>query len=238
MTPSDAVLLRNALCAVDWNSLVLHFLGYPDLPVGVTQSAARIALWSRQLENAESGNPAISFVREMQSAGHDAVTLASLALYKPSAASTRTVVEDALYYTYFRTHPSELTTLVRDPNYFISKTEIIEYHRTHTPNFAKYQACFDLVAQLNKWYSHISSIVHGQIPGVWTTHKSISETKHVMTNLEAAVAQFQQAEGIVHHLFLCTVGVELWDTFSPEAKSKLIAGIPGKTKATLGLEAA
>jgi len=230
--------LQEALNAVDWNANVNEFLTNHSLTEAVAQYNRRLAIWSKQLENADKGNPALSFIREMQVAGHYAAILASLALYKPAAAATRNVLETALYYTYFRTHLSELTTLVRNEDYFIHKSDIIEYHKLHTPNFKEFQSCFGLIGRLNKWYSRISSIIHGQIPGQWIQHKSIAEIKHKDENLQAVVNAFKEAEELVHNLLLCTVGVELWDSFSTTAKRQLISGLPGKTKDTLKLNSA
>lgn len=230
--------LERALRSIDWTSLVNEFLTDPPLPSTVAQCNIRLAIWSQQLVNADKGNPALSFVSEMQAAGHHVAALTSLALYKPAAAAIRTVVETALYYTYFHTHPVELATLVRDDDYFMQKADIIQYHKLHTAKFVDFQECFGFVGRLNKWYSRISSIVHGQIPGTWITHKSLADIKHEHANLLAVVETFKEGEEIVHHLFLCTVGVELWDAFSPSAKRQLIAGLPGTTKTKLGLDSA
>lgn len=234
----ETSLLRNALTTVDWNSHVQGFLD--DVPSAhtVIQCNLRLAIWSKQFEDADKGNPALSFIREMQAAGHYAAALTSLALYKPAAAAIRTVLETALYYTYFRTHPTELGTLVRSEDYYLQRADIIDYHRKHTPNFIQFQNCFGLLGRMQTWYSWISSIIHGQIPGVWTTHQSLSEIKHVPENMKAVIEAFSQGEALVHDLFLCTVGVELWDSFSSTAKRKLLRGLPGETKTTLKLDSA
>jgi hypothetical protein len=230
--------LESALHSIDWNSLVNEFLSHPSLPNTVSMCNTRLAIWSQQLEIVDKENPALSFVREMQASGHQVAALTSLALYKPAASAIRTVVETAFYYTYFRTHLKELTTLVRNDEYFVQKNDIVDFHKLHTENFIEFQKCFDLVAHQKKWYSQVSSIVHGQIPGVWITHQSLANIKHVDANLEAVVKTFKEGEEIVHHLFLCTVGAELWDGFSTPAKHSLIAVLSGTTKTILGLDSA
>lgn len=230
--------LNKALSAIDWNTLVAEFLLDNDKTKDLYTCNMRLAVWSRQLENVEKGNPSLSFIREMQVAGHLVTALISLALYKPAAAAARTAVETALYYTYFRSHIKELSTLVRSPNYFIDRSFIIDYHKTHTENFTENQGYFGLISDLKQWYSEISSIIHGQIPGIWITHQSLSEIKHDTKNMEAIIAYFREGTNIIHHLFLCTVGLELWDSFSTAAKKTLLAGIHGDTKAALGLNLA
>ncbi len=95
--------LNAALTAVDWNKNVATFLAGSGAATSVAQRNLRIAIWARQLENADKGNPALCFVREMQMAGLYVPALLGLALYKPAASSMRTMVEAGLYYTYFRT---------------------------------------------------------------------------------------------------------------------------------------
>lgn len=230
--------LAQALQSVDWSSNVAEFLTHAPLCERMVQCNTRLAIWSKQLEIVDKGNAALPFIREMQSSGHHVAVLASLALYKPAAAATRTVFETALYYTYFRTHPCELTTLVRDENFFVQKSELIDYHRKHTRDFAAHQGCFNLVGSMNKWYNRVSSIVHGQIPGIWSTHRSVSEIAPDGKSMEEVVETFREGEEIVHHLLLCTVGVEMWDAFSSAAKKELLAGIPGSKRAALGLDSA
>jgi len=230
--------LKQALSSVDWNSNVTQFIEERPLSKIVVNCNLRLAIWAKQFENADRGNPALAFIREMQAAGHYVAALTALALYKPAAASMRTVFETALYYTYFRSHPSELSTLVRDPKYFLYKSTLIEYHKAHTLDFTELQNRFRLIVTLDEWYNRISAIIHGQLPGGWVEHKSLSEMKHHEGTLSIAVATFRECEEIVHHLFLCTAGRELWDGFSSTSKTKLIKGITGDVKASLGLDAA
>jgi hypothetical protein len=182
------------------------------------------------------GNPALAFIREMQAAGQMVVALTSLALYKPAASSIRTVVETALYYTYFRNHLVELATLVRDKRYFVDKKEIVEYHKLHTEDFKLMQEQFGLLSRLEDCYSTLSAIVHGQLRGVWTSHSSLYNTKQISSVTNDVVQKFVSGEEIVHYLFLCTVARTFWDDFSTASKRELLKGLSNSTKAVLGLD--
>src|SRR5260221_11290517 len=103
-----------ALKAVDWNINVDRFLNNANAVDTISKGNLRLAVGSKQLENSDKHNPALCFIRELQVAGHNVAALAALALYKPAAASMRTILEAALYYSYFRTHISELATLAID----------------------------------------------------------------------------------------------------------------------------
>jgi hypothetical protein len=230
--------LEKSLLSVDWNDNVSEFLKDSTASQTLADCNMRLAIWSKQFEIIDSGNPAISFIREMQIAGHHVAALTSLSLYKPAAGSMRTVLETALYYTYFRSHPVELATLVRDSKYYVQKKDVLDYHITHTPNFLEIQNRFGLIVKLGAWYNQVSAIIHGQIPGKLVSHRSLGNLKHVKTIIDLVLKYFSEGEEIVHHLFLCTAGRELWSDFASDAKSKLTAGINPEIKSALGIDEA
>lgn len=230
--------LKSAISGVDWNANTSDFFKHKAACDSMEKSNLRLAVWAKQFENADKGNPALAFIREMQVAAHHVAALTSLALYKPAAAVMRTMMETALYYTYFRTHPSELATLPRKSKFVLYKEDVLDYHKMHTPDFPKLQEQFGLVGNCKEWYKTVSSIVHGQIPGKWVEYTSLADTKHVESTLEVVVKSFSAGEEIVHQLFLCTAGRELWADFGSVAKRKLLSGIHGNIRAALGLDRA
>ena len=113
-----------AIKSINWDDNVNDFLQNSKELICLSNCNLKLAVWSKEFESIDLGNPALSFIREMQQAGHHAAILISLALYKPSAASMRTILETALYYSYFRTHLEELSTLAANINWYMSKAEI------------------------------------------------------------------------------------------------------------------
>ena len=230
--------LEEALTAIDWQKNVVDFCADIGALDAFERCNLRLAVWSRQFETADHGNPAIAFIREMQVSGHFVPALTALSFYKPAAASMRTVVESALYYTYFRDHPIELATLVRNADFFLAKKDVLEFHALHTPNFKQLQTKLGVVARLNAWYSRISAIIHGQIPGGWVRQKALKDTGHDAGMILEVANTFCEAEDIVHRLFLCTTGQSLWNDFSSPAKKALLKGLPADAKTELGLDSA
>lgn len=225
-----------ALKAVDWNDHVKQFCSQPAATAAMAANNLRLAVWATQFEAIDSPNPALCFVREMQMAGHLVAVNTALACYKAAAGSLRTIVETALYYTYFRNHEKELATLVRSDRWYISKDEILDYHKLHTPDFQDSQQKLGVVAKLNPWYSKISSIIHGEMPGVWITHKAVAEMKpHAATQAEV-LAEFDNCVQIVDGLFFASAGKEMWDYFQTPAKQSLLKGMPGDVKKALKLD--
>lgn len=230
--------LSAALAAVDWNQNVKEFLQNSNSLKPLATSNYRLALWAREFEVIEKNNAALPFIRAMQTAGHHVAALASLALYGAAAGSVREVLETALYYTYFRSHPVELATLATRANYFITKQDVLDYHRIHTRRFTECERKLGLVARLNDWYRSISAIVHGQVPGAWVVHSNLSEIKHSQSTLAALIGHFKEAEELVNKLFLCTAGRDLWHDVRSSAKAQLLAGITGDDRTILQLDSA
>lgn len=226
--------LADALSSVDWLSSVDDFCRSKEAVSRCTACMERMARWARQLEEADSGNPAIVFVREAQVQAHYVACLVGLALYKPAAGAIRAAVESMLYYSYFRSHPSELATLVRSARYYVSKAEIIDFHREHTPEFRGKEQCLGLVGRLDEWYSEASAIVHGQIPGKWVSHTDLAKIAPDVDTIARCLDLFERGERIIHELLLCTSN-DLWTSFSVEARRVLSKGLAPNVKQTLGL---
>jgi hypothetical protein len=228
--------LGAALKAVDWSKNVSTFMSDKDAAAAVASANLRVAIWAKQFENIDKGNPALCFVRETQIAGQHVAALLALSLYKPAAASMRAMLETALCYSYFRTHSAELETLVRDPSFYLEKSDYLEFHKIHTPRFVEMSQALGVTSKMKDWYSKTSAVIHGQIPGTWIEHKSLAETATLKKTQDAAVATFCEGEEILHRFFLCSVGRLLWDSFSPSAKQQLVSGLSGPMKAALAID--
>lgn len=229
--------LKGVLQSVDWGKNIESSLAKPEISSALEAAAMRLAVWSKQFEVIDTKNPALCFTREMQILVQQSSALIGLCIYKASAATTRAFVETALYYTFFRTHHDELATLVRKKDYYISKSFVIKFHHEHTPDFAKFEQVTGLVGRLDNWYSIVSAVVHGQMPGAWNNHATLSDIAFHSDTQELAVKAFLDAEAIVNDLFFCTVGQKFWSSFAPDAKAYLIKGMPGSVREQLGLDA-
>jgi hypothetical protein len=231
MNSLDAILK-----GIDWTKNVQDSFESGSSLEEIDAATYRIALWSSQLEQADAENPALCFVREMQNSVQQSGALIGLCLYKPSASSSRTLVESCLYYTYFRSHFDELSTLLRNDRYFVSKSEIIEFHKLHTPSFVDRQQPLGLVGRLETWYSKTSAIVHGQVPGAWSIHSALEETSFSETTHALALGTMLEGVQIVNDILLCTVAQQLWNSFSPQAKGLLTKGMSAELRQTLRLD--
>lgn len=230
-------MLSDSLNAIDWQQNIKSSLSFETTEADIQQAALRIAVWSKQLEILDSGNPALSFIREMQISIQNSGALIALCLYKASAASSRALVETCLYYTYFRTHPSELSTLINDPKFYVSKKDIIDYHRVHTSHFKINSEALNFTSDLELWYSKISAVIHGQIPGAWNAHTNLNQISFSKKTHKLAIQTLLQGEKLAHYCLLTTVAKEMWAGFAPDAKAHLLKGLTGQAKATIGLDA-
>jgi len=228
--------LISAITGVDWNANVRGSIGNTKTIAEMHASCERIAVWSQELENLDQGNPAIAFVRGVQIAAQHVVACVCLGLYSAAAASIRSVLESGLYYSYFRDHPKELKTLVDKDSYYLSRSQIIDYHKLHTANFIDNQNALGLIGRLDSWYSNISAVVHGQIPGTWVTFRSLTNVLPDPSTFVEVVRQFVLGEQILHEFLLITVGVENWDVFNATAKRTLSKGLAGDVRTRFQLD--
>ncbi len=230
--------LSEALSAIDWEENISAMMSANERPDSIIAATLHLAIWSKQLEQTDTGNPALCFVREMQNAAHNTSALIALGMYKPAAASMRSIIEGALYYTYFRTHFVELSTLVREQGFYLDKKEIIAFHKNHTPYFLDNERKLGVVSRLEATYSKTSAVIHGQIPGKWVTYTALAHISYDEEVCREAINTFREVVEIVRRLFLCTVAQELWHSFSRAAKGKILHGLSGDQKAEIGLDSA
>lgn len=228
--------LPTVLKSVDWSKNIENAFADAKSLESIEFCLKRIAVWSKQFEIADDNNPALCFLREMQISAQHGAALIGLCLYKPSAASARALIETCLYYTYFRTHSVELASLIRSEKYYITKNEVLEYHRAHSPNFTMYQEAFGLLTKLEKIYSLMSAVIHGQLPGSWNEHSALHQIAFAQKTNKLAVDGFLASEEVVHQLLLCTVGKSLWPSFAPDAKLFLLKSLPGDKRSLLQLD--
>jgi len=226
--------LERALKSVDWNKNCSDFINDENRSDRLLKGIKRVALWSSELQAVNVKNPALPFIREMHASAISVSAAIALGLHKAGAGNMCAIVESALYFSYFKDHHAELSTLVRDEKYYISRKFIIDYHKEHTIEFIKRQECFGFLSKLDRWYSNISAIVHGQIPGVWSS-SDIGGTIYSAERVEASVSEFEEATDLMHMIFLITCSGAQWDGISPASKAKFTKGLSGDQKAILGI---
>lgn len=228
--------LRKSLAAIDGNKLITEFLNNDPVVESIANNCSRIALWANSLSEAEADNLAVPFLFEMQRASHDVAALLALSLYVPAAAAMRSMGETALYYTYFRTHFSELATLTSKPDYFVSKLEVLEFHKIHSVRYRLASKDVGFPGAFDAWYSKVSAIVHGQLPGAWGNRLALAETAHTPSVLAEAVKTFTDGVELVDLLLFLTAGGELWDRFHHSAKRTFLKGMSAQRRAILSLD--
>lgn len=234
--PED--LLVRTVTGIDWNAHIAAFAASKRFVAVIADCNFRLAVWARELVSADKDNPAISFIYEMQQAGFFVAAATAVALYKPAAGAIRTVGETALYYSYFRSHLAELTTLSRATNFFVTKSEILDFHKKHSVRYQKCGKALDQPNRFQTWYAQMSAIVHGQVPGTWGKLVGLSDIKPDADLLEKVAQAFQEGVGNVRDFLLLTSGGDLWGRFGSESKKILLEGLSDKTCLALGLDRA
>ncbi len=231
-------LLKQEILKIDWIQNRDRFLAQASDLNAIDEASTIFAFWAKQIETLEGSNSAIAFLRSAQASNFQAIATCSVGLYPASAAATRGIVEGVLYYSYFRTHHSELATLVRDRSYYVSRADVIEYHKRHTPEFKKCEQSLGLLSRLDNWYGGISAIVHGQIPGKWVSGASLGAITSSQVICSEVCSSIQSALQLAHELLLVTVGREFWERFESDTKVHLTKGLAQNVRGVLGFDKA
>jgi hypothetical protein len=226
--------LKKALSAVDWNNNISEFCKSDKRVSRLTSCCYKISLFTHEVSFQDYDNPAVPFLQEMKASAFQAPACLALGLVKPAAGLMRASVESALYYSFFRNHPQELKTLLSKPVYYLTRKKIVDYHLLHTERFGKLDQSFNFVRKLDGWYGEISALVHGQIPGVWTS-KSLANTTPILKDAESPIKLFERAAEIIQLLFLMTISPADWEGISPLSRAKLLGGLTQPQLEALGL---
>jgi hypothetical protein len=224
--------LQAEIAKIRWAASATEFAKDKAAVESIERGCRLISVWNHELAFQFHGNCALPFLQELKSSIFLVPACFSVGLYKPAAASMRGAVENALYFSYFCDHEVELKTLLRDKGFYLSKKEIIDYHLRHTQDFRAKQDALGLSSELESWYSEISAIIHGQIPGVWSS-RSLSKIHHDSQSLRLAVKEFTRAILIINYLFLITTADDVWNGISSQARQFLLKGMSSTRKAVL-----
>ncbi|EOV0854466.1 hypothetical protein ACOKV8_004582 [Vibrio parahaemolyticus] len=207
---------------IDWNNLRDAFTSQESLFGKAEEKFQLLAHWSKAIETIYSDNIALPFIREAQISSQDFFCSCSLALYKCSASSIRTIFESVLYFSYFKDHVKELDSVVKR-NLYMSRASLIDYHINHTDSFESLYTETNLKSELESIYKEVSSIVHGQKPGTWhSTHKLENRQFEERIAVEA-VNLYCRTIDVINLLLLCTISYSEWITISPISRKFIIA---------------
>jgi len=228
--------LAEALKKPDWQKNVDELLEQDNLIEAYSSECELLACWVLEFLKHDEKSPANPFAFQMLSASQHVIALASLGLYTPAAGSMRGLFESALYFLYFRKHPIELATLIRDPDFYVQKSEILIFFSKHIPEYQAKQQHFGLNSAIANWYKSVSSVVHAQIPGSWGGPKDLHSISQVIDSAKNIAAIHTQAVKIINQLFLLVMGADLWGSISPKSRKLFLKGYSVEVKKAIGLD--
>lgn len=225
--------LQDKLAQIDWTAITTNSLkensGFSDIQA----SCKVMTTWLNELCELYEGNYALSFLKEAYVSINDYSTSMSIALYKLSAASMRTILESILYYSYFKDHPKELHTLINDSSYYLTRSDILEYHYKHTNNFKVGSRELNLISSMDNFYSEVSAIIHGQIPGVWQPNVKLDNRSHCKKTFNASVEHFKSLASIINHFLILHLTEEEWQSINIRSRELFLKGLKPQAKITI-----
>lgn len=222
--------LQNKLAQINWGAIVDDSLNEDSGFSDIQTSCKIITTWLNELCDLYENNYALSFLKEAHVSINDYCTSMSIALYKLSAASMRTILESILYYSYFKDHPKELHTLINDSSYYLTRSDILEYHYKHTHNFKNACKELNLISSMDNFYSEVSAIIHGQIPGVWQPNVNLDNRSHCSQTFSCSIEHFKTLVRIINHFLILHLTEEEWQSINIRSRELFLKGLKPKTK--------
>ena len=98
------------------------------------------------------------------------------------------------------------------------------------------QSAIALVSRLDSWYSKVSAIIHGQIPGHWSKSLAISESSHSDEFLRDTVKFAVDCANISRDVIICAFMDDLWRFVETDAKRELLRGTSAEYREKLKLD--
>jgi hypothetical protein len=229
----------NKLCdeisKVDWTQSNIEAFKSEDVFNELELGLTRIAQWAKQLETIYIDNKALSFIKEAQVSAQDLCCLVSLGFYKCSASSIRTILESVLYFSYFKDHPVELDSLLEVDGYYITKEDVISYNLQHTKHFKSRFDKLALRSDLNKIYSEISAIVHGQIPGKLHCSITIADKKYDYEYANYITNKFTETINFINIYLIFILSEQQWNDLDIQLKERFMKPISRPLRKQLNL---
>ena len=128
--------------------------------------------------------------------------LVPLGLLHSSYSALRTVVDIAVSYSFYHSHPIEWSAVCQGRSGWESRANIVNWHVRYTPTCREVNSAFSLVDALDNDYHKLSSYVHGTPLSGLPTLKSIERSVIPDEELEKLVQMAGTVDKNMNLLFL------------------------------------
>ena len=170
-------------------------------------------------------NPASIHIAGAWSEVVNILALAPFAFYRQSLISMRILLEDVLAFSYYQSHPVEFATSCTDPDYWISKKKMLEFHQRHTWKGKIDVERLGIVADFNRLYSTLSQVIHAQSTANVSIAQSFESFSYDTNQVDRVCSIAENTDDAVS-VFLSSVFWGLFPEFPPESQKIIIGGWP------------
>ena len=188
--------------------------------VKLASSFDKTLCWCVGLSQVFKENPARIHLDGVRSEVVNILALLPFYFYRQSLICLRIILDEVLAFSYFESHPKEFKTLLRDPNFYVSKKNICEFHKVHSwDNINSKQ--IDVGSQIELQYRELSRVIHAQTPeyiSLTTSFQSFKYSKDKMNSVFQMAKKNDEAVSI----FFALIYQDEFNEFIPEFKNAII----------------
>jgi hypothetical protein len=189
--------------------------------------------WCVGLSQVFADNPAQIHLAGVRSEVVNILALSPLHFYRQSVICLRIILDEVLAFSYFESHPREFATLLRDPDFYVSKKAIFEFHKAHSWRNIVPQE-IDVRSQIELQYRDLSRIIHAQTPKCISLTTSFDSFAYSESETDSVVQMAEKNDEAVA-IFLSSVYRDAFNEFTKEFKRSIIKSWSGQLTKALGL---
>jgi hypothetical protein len=140
--------------------------------------------------------------------------------YRQSLICLRIILDEVLAFSYFESHPKEFKTLLRDPDFYVSKKNIYEFHKIHSwDNINSEQ--LSAWSRIESQYRELSRIIHAQTPEYISLTTSFQSFKYSEDKMDSVLQMAKKNDEAVS-IFFASIYRDEFNEFRPEFKKAII----------------
>lgn len=201
----------------------------------LTAAFDRTRLWCRYLVDHYADEDASAVLHALYSSMTEVCILAPLGLYNAAYAALRRILDLAISFSYYVSHPVELHTVVSTGNSWVGRSGALEWHMEFTPNFRAAADALNVMAAWKEEYSKLSLFVHS-IPGPsWKSLRDMKPWTFSAAKYNAVVEEAIVVDGLINKLWLAVFTRDMAGMNAADAK-KVTANLDKAKLRAAGLE--
>lgn len=190
--------------------------------------------WCQGLSQVYKSNPAKIHLAGAWSEIVNILALVPLCFYRPSIISLRVVLDEILAWSFYESHPVEFRTSLKDTSYFVRKSEVHDFHKTHSWQEDIALEKLGIWSNMNGLYSELSRYIHAQTIETMSLAESFADIVVDDEKVAVVISLARKTDETIAK-FLGSLYQDAFTQFQPELQAEIITGWDKNVIGGLGL---